>query len=94
MAEQLYSIRVSKDTDTRFPYYSVFITKVEPIPYSMPAGWDIDDLLPAMTDYRLNGFITDFDGVLDFVEDACIASRKVVARNLRVCGEFYGGRAL
>lgn len=93
MAKQLYSIRVQKHTDTRFPYYSVFITKVTPIPYSMPVSWNIDDVLSAMTDYRLNGFITDIDGVLDFVEDACIAPRKFVARNLRKCGEFYAARA-
>ena len=92
MAKQLYSIKVDNHTDTRFPYYSVFITKVMATLYSMPAGWNIDGVLSAMTDYRLNGFITDIDGVLDFVEDTCIASRKVVARNLRECGEFYATR--
>ena len=92
MAKQLYSIKVDKHTDTRFPYYSVFITKVMPTPYSMPAGWNIDGVLSAMTDYRLNGFITDIDGVLDFVDDTGIASRKYVAQILRECGEFYATR--
>lgn len=46
----------------------------------------------AMTGYRLKGIVTDIDGVLDFVEDTCIASRKVVASNLRECGEFYAAR--
>lgn len=55
MGKQLYSIRVSKHTDTRFPYYSVFITKVVPIPYSMPVTWNLDDVLSAMSGYRLNG---------------------------------------
>lgn len=89
MAKQLYSIRVDKHTDTRFPYWSVFITKVVPTLYSKPFDWNIDDVLSAMTGYRLKGFITDIDGVLDFVEDCSFASRKVVARNLRECGEFY-----
>lgn len=93
MAKQLYSIRVSKHTDTRFPYYSVFITKVVPIPYSKPLDWNIDDVLSAMTGYRLKGFITDIDGVLAFVDDCSLASRKVVVRNLRECGEFYATRA-
>ena len=93
MAKQLYSIRVVKHTDTRLSYYSVFITKVVPTLYSKPLDWNIGDVLSAMTGYRLNGFITDIDGVLEFVEDTCIASRKVVARNLRECGEFYATRA-
>ena len=93
MAKQLYSIKVSKHTDTRFPYYSVFITKVMATPYSKPDSWSIDDVLSAMTDYRLTAFITDRDGVLDFVDDCSFASRKVVARNLRECGEFYATRA-
>ena len=94
MAKQLYSIRVSKHTDTRFPYYSVFIAKVVSTLYSKPLDWNIDDVVSAMTGYRLNGFITDIDGVLDFVEDCSLASRKVVARNLRECGEFYTTRAV
>lgn len=94
MAKQLYSIRVDKHTDTGFPYYSVFIAKVQPVPYSKPVSWNIEDVLSAMTGYRLKGVVTDIDGVLDFVEDTCIASRKVVARNLRECGEFYATRSV
>lgn len=94
MAKQLYSIRVDKHTDTRFPYYSVHISKVLSIPYSKPVSWNIEDVLSAMTGYRLKGFVTDIDGVLDFVNDCSLASRKVVARNLRECGEFYATRRL
>lgn len=93
MAKQLYSISVSKHTDTRFPYYSVFITKVVPTPYSKPLDWNADDVLSAMIGYRLSGFITDIDGVLNFVNDCSFASRKVVASNLREYGEFYTTRA-
>jgi hypothetical protein len=93
MAKQLYSIRVDKHTDTWFPCYSVFISKVVPTLYSKPLDWNIDDVLSAMTGYRLNGFITDIDGVFDFVDDCSLASRKVVARNLQERGEFYATRA-
>ena len=75
MAKQLYSIRVDKHTDTGFPYYSVFISKVYPIPYSKPVSSNIEDVLSAMTGYRLKGFVTDIDGVLDFVDDCLFASR-------------------
>ncbi|MED9910576.1 MAG: hypothetical protein UFD47_05800 [Collinsella aerofaciens] len=92
MAKQLYNVRVDKHTYTRFPYYSVFISKVQPIPYSKVDSWNIEDVLSAMTGCRLKGVVTDIDGVLDFVEDTCIASRKVVAHNLRECGEFYTTR--
>lgn len=94
MSKHLYSIRVDKHTDTRLPYYSVFISKVQPVPYSKPVSWNIEEVLSAMTGYRLKGVITDIDGVLDFVDDCSFASRKVVARNLCECGEFYTTRRL
>lgn len=92
MTKQLYSISVNDEADFGCHFYSVFIAKVEPIHYSMPDGWDINRVLSAMRGYKVNGFVTDIDGVLDFVEDTCIASVKVVAQNLRECGEFYATR--
>lgn len=53
MAKQLYSIRVEKHTDTRFPCYSVFISKIKPTPYSMPFSWNIDGVLDLSMIVRL-----------------------------------------
>lgn len=62
MAKQLYAIHVKGVSNSR-GYRYVSISKVKPVHYEKPDGWNSADVLDAMVSYSLSGFITDIEGV-------------------------------
>ena len=77
MNNQLYSISVGDFTDCPFPHYFVRVSRVIPSHYR-GEGTSKIDMLDIMGISGVYGYVTDFDGVLDFSEDCLGISGKTV----------------